>query len=162
MFKRFKSIAAAIMAVVMLMSICCTPAMATEQMPEINTTDEVVQDAEAIASNVQIEKNQFVHDPIYLTAGRAGSFLFRIEGTRKTVRHRLVGNSAATRGKTVVFRIRNTTTGATRSFTAVADYSENGGWLSDTYNTPIPEGEYEMWIVYVGANGSYGVTIYFE
>lgn len=149
MRKHLKSIVAAIMAVVMLMSISI-PAMAAEQVPAVGEFEI----SEASARSVV---GRFGPQDVYLQANRVISKSLYISGSAKTVQHKLVGNSDTTRGKAVVFKFQNLSTGETRSFTALAD----SGWLSDTYNTTFPAGNYMVWVVYAGADGSYNVQINF-
>lgn len=153
MFKRFKSIAAAIMAVVMLMSICCVPAMAAEkETTQLNTY--LTQDVEitpfASSNSFELNGAYMTDTPKTLLGG------INITSGRYTIKHKLTGKIlSGTIGKTVIFQLRNTSTGATRSFTAVS----NQGWLQDTYNTAIAAGYYELWVIYTEKSGEYGIEI---
>lgn len=149
MRKHLKSIAAAFMVVVMLMNIS-TSAMAAEQIPAVGETEVSEASTRAVLGEIGPQN-------MYLQAGRVISQSLYIIGAARTVQHKLVGNSTATRGQTVVIRFQNLSTGETRSFTAVS----NQGWLSDTYNTSFPEGNYMVWVIYASADGNYNVNIKF-
>lgn len=155
MRKHFKSIAAAFMAVMMLMSLFCTPAMAAEQVMSMDNTKEQVlgMDVPMPASTNDI----FSMSSVWLTANRVLTYSLYVTEPSRTVQHRLVGKSDSTRGQTVIFSFRNNSTGATRSFTAVAD----GVWRADSYNTSFPAGNYTLSVTYVGTAGTYGVDVIF-
>lgn len=145
MRKHLKSIAAAFMAVVMLMSISTT-ALAAEQVPAVD-------EAEISEVYGRAAVKSFGPKNLLLYAGAPVFDSLYIPSSARTVRHKLVGDSV----QSVVFRFQNLTTGETRSFTALS----NQGWLSDTYNTSFPAGYYKMWVVYAGASGLYDVSIDF-
>ena len=145
MRKQFKSIAAAILAVLMLMSISMT-AVAAEQVPVVSEAEVSEASARGVVQNfgpknLMLYANAPVFDDLY------------IPSSARTVQHKLVSSSV----QSVVFRFQNLSTGETRSFTALS----NNGWLSDTYNTSFPAGHYKMWVVYASASGSYDVAINF-
>lgn len=150
MRKHLKSIAAAILAVVMLMSISA-PVMAAEQVPAMGKTE--VSEASTSTPIQQIGPKD-----MYLKPDRVIDFNLHISKAARTIEHKLVGQSAATRGKAVVIRFQNTVTKETRSFTALAD----AGWLTTTYNTSFPDGDYLVWVVFAGGEGDYNVHIKFQ
>ncbi len=158
MRKHLKSIAAAIMAVVMLMSIS-TSAMAAEQVPAANQTTEVVEITTPISMNEGVLKSRenyfstsrsFTDSPHMLIGG------INISGQKNAIRHKLTGNLlSGTKDKAVVFELYNTTTGIKRSFTAIAD----GQWHGDWYYSDFTPGNYEVWVIYTAKSGKYSVEM---
>lgn len=145
MRKRFKSIATAIMAVLMLINISI-PAMAAEQVPMVNDTIELFQEIETTAV-----ANEFKQSNTYLTADKRLGFM-EVTGERYSIQHKLKGKLlSGTIGQWVNFRIRHVESGESRSFTAVA----NGDWSHVTYLAPLQPGTYEIWVINTGRNGNY-------
>lgn len=155
MRKQFKSIAAAILAVLMLMSISMT-AMAAEQVPAVGVQSAITtSNGRSVATPASALDDIYNNSRVSLSSGTILTNLLHVTEPSRHIQHKLVGNSGTTNGQTVVFRLKNNATGETRSFTAVAD----GSWHLDTYNTAFPAGYYTLSVVYVGAVGSYGMNI---
>lgn len=151
MRKQFKSIVAAILAVLMLMSISMT-AVAAEQVPARKLSEVSLQkNTKAVVPDAgMLPSTKFT-----ASKGQSIGKSVEIAPNATTIEHRLVGNSGSTRGQWVNFRIVNKSTGATRSFTAIAD----GEWRSDTYLSAISPGNYDVEVINAGAYGSYSLTL---
>lgn len=160
MRKHLKSIAAAFMVGVMLMSIS-TFAMAAEQVPVVGEAEVLLQETETTVEMAGTERavysNHYSGSYVYLKAGTVLTTELEIYEDRNTAVHVLSGKSAGTYGQAVVFRFTNNETGASRSFTALAD----NGTLDDKYNSYITGGKYTLTVVYVGTPGYYDVDIWF-
>lgn len=141
MIKRLKSIMAVMMAVAMLMSICCVPTMAAEQISEVSKTeaDQQSQVNTGNASGSATYNGSTVKVTTMWIQGSASLLKHKITGPANTwINIRLVHSS-----------------GDTRSFTGIS----NGQWLSDTYYTPMRSGYWDVYIIGAGAQGTYNVQI---
>lgn len=161
MRKHLKSIAAAILAVVMLMSISI-PAMAAEPSLEEGEFEALLQKIdENMVMETTINTEEYVDhyhkSDIYLSAGQTLTTKLEITAGRDTVAHVLRGSSISTLGQSVVFKFTNNATGNSRSFTAFADNKTH----DDQYNVTIPEGFYTLTVVYVSKAGYYDVNVWF-
>lgn len=154
MRKQLKSIAAAIMAVAMLISIS-VPAMAAEQVAR-SSCGEVYENVEMPTGVV--DNNVYAASSVRLESGKTlAEYLYVTEPTR-TVQYRVKGKSIFTEGKSVTFNFlpRNSTS-FSRSFTVTADNS----WHSTTYTSSWPAGYYKLWVNSVQTEGNYEVDVIF-
>jgi len=155
MHKHLKSVVSAILAVLMMISLFCTSAMAAELTPSRNKDDGVLfQSTDASARLVL--PNIYQASSVNLTTNRTLATVPVTQDSR-TVQYKVVGNSGSTQGQGVVFQFKNVQTGTKWIFTAVADQ----GWHSTTYKNAFPQGNYELSVTYVGHDGYYGVEIHF-
>jgi len=162
MRKHFKSIAAAFMAVMMLMSLFCTPAMAVDQNSDANDTaypisvpvDVAEKYAPMVANNPALLNYEALIGQFHSSATYSGSQVkvgtpIWIDGSANLLKHYITGPSSW-----VIIRLVHQTSGATRSFTGVS----NGGWYQDNVSA-MQSGYWNVYIINAGARGEYNVTI---
>ena len=166
MRKRCKSIVAAIMAVLMLASLLCTPAMAAEQTSVPcggNLSADVLTEQENEGSampygypswfpvNVIAEysaNRTLVNQPMWIGVRTFGSTVSGV-----SVILECNGSNSAT----VNFRIRNTSTGKNWTFSANVANSP----VATVFPTNVPAGDYDIWVDSVTYEGAYYIQLLF-
>ena len=148
MRKQLKSIATAILAVAMLMSISVF-AMAVEQDTEVKTAE---------VDDVTILDNIYSSSWIELKNDKRLTGGLQITEPTRTVQYKIVGKALSTKNQPVTIKFKhNIKNGEEGTFSTVAD----GQWHSKTYSSAYPSGSYSLIVQSVGKNGDYALDIIF-
>ena len=144
MFKRIKSIIAAMLAVAMLTSVCCVPAMAVEQkLPDSEVKSDIF---EGNGSQIGIGQGLGNYQGNTIEIGT-----IRIDSAASVLFHNITGPS----NQWVNVRLIRQGSGDTRNFTGIS----GAGWLKDKYLQPLKSGYWDIYIIGAGTQGEYSVYI---
>lgn len=141
MRKRFKSIMALLMAMVIMLSMSVS-AMAASPIPEEGETKFEAQALPRIidgSGSANYKGSQVMVTSMWII------------GPGVTLKHYITGPS----GQWVNVKLVHRETGDTRHFTGIA----GAGWLSDSYNVPLRSGYWDVYIIGAGAHGTYSIQI---
>ena len=152
MFKRIKSITAVMLAVVMLTSICCVPAMASErnvkEKDNINLLSEEpwwfpVNVVQTYSGAPTLVNQQMLLASRYFSESVKG-VLFCVKCNVSTTAK-------------VTFRLENVSTHKVWRFTATG----NDQWAYSVFTTDLPAGNYNIWSESVTHEGAYTIQLKF-
>ena len=150
MKKHFKSIAAAITMAGRMVTFC-VPVMAAEQVPDVEVSNQNVEDSEEVAS-ARALVGEF-HYTGRLTKNKVLGTVY-IDKSSKTLQY-TVGRTGS--DGLVNLQLTNTSTGEVRSFSTVADNTlRTTGWV-----TPLSPGGWEVKVIFVESSSLYDVDLYF-